>query len=195
MKIKIALFAGFVAFATANAAAQESRFSVDRSGGVDASGGNMDGSLTGYNSSSFSDLATLTAPSLQQLKEQITSLETTVVDNRLFSQQSDQTIQDSANAAMNSAAAASGRANQAITKANQAISIANSAYNRPTSWQSMPAGTQCGIYMMTGSRVRAYTSCQGYNPRNSCPPGYARSDLGYFEAGGGDRRYATCLKR
>lgn len=195
MKIKIVLFAGFVALATADAAAQESRFSVDRSGGVDASGGNMDGSLTGYNSSSFSDLATLTAPSLQQLKDQITSLETTVVDNRLFSEQSDQTIQNSADAAMNSAAAANGTANQAVTKAAQAIMIANMAYNRPTSWQSMPSGTQCGIYMMTGGSVRAYTSCQGYNPRYSCPAGYSRSDLGYFEAGGGDRKYATCLKR
>jgi len=64
-----------------------------------------------------------------------------------------------------------------------------------TSWDSMPAGTQCGIYMKTGNRIRAYTPCQGNNPRYGCPAGFSRSDLGYFEAGGGDRNFSTCLKQ
>ncbi len=61
-------------------------------------------------------------------------------------------------------------------------------------WAQMPSGSQCGIYMMSGGSLNGYKQCQGHNPRSSCPSGFSRATLGYFEAGGGDRNFTTCMK-
>ena len=61
-------------------------------------------------------------------------------------------------------------------------------------WASMPAGAHCGIFMQTQGSIKAQADCDGYNPAISCPTGFTRADLGYFEAGGGARKYATCVK-
>ncbi len=61
-------------------------------------------------------------------------------------------------------------------------------------WSNMPSGTHCGVFMQTGGVIRSQKECQGHNPRSSCPAGFTRADLGYFEAGGGARQYATCIK-
>jgi len=61
-------------------------------------------------------------------------------------------------------------------------------------WSQMPAGSQCGIYMMTQNALHGYKDCQGYNPSISCPSGFTRAHLGYFEAGKGTRNFSTCMK-
>lgn len=61
-------------------------------------------------------------------------------------------------------------------------------------WASMPAGAHCGIFMQTQGTVKAQADCDGHNPASSCPAGFTRADLGYFEAGGGARKLATCVK-
>lgn len=58
-----------------------------------------------------------------------------------------------------------------------------------------PKGSMCGIYMMSQSSLNGYMDCKGHNPRYSCPTGYKRATLGYFEAGGGDRNISMCVKR
>lgn len=60
--------------------------------------------------------------------------------------------------------------------------------------QDMPKGTLCGLYMMTQSSLKARVYCLGHNPLHSCPSGFKRADLGYFEAGGGTRKWVTCIK-
>lgn len=62
------------------------------------------------------------------------------------------------------------------------------------SWASMPPGSHCGIFMQTQGSVKAQSDCDGHNPASSCPTGFTRADLGYFEAGGGARKLATCVK-
>ena len=61
-------------------------------------------------------------------------------------------------------------------------------------WSRMPASSHCGINMVTQSTLRGYKDCQGHNPAKSCPSGFSRADLGYFEAGKGDRNFSTCVK-
>lgn len=74
-------------------------------------------------------------------------------------------------------------------------------YNRPPNvpngkidWSQMPAGSQCGSYVMSGGRTKVQVNCQGHNPKNSCPSGFTRRDFGYFEAGGGARMFRWCSK-
>lgn len=65
----------------------------------------------------------------------------------------------------------------------------------PTStWNEMPVGSVCGIYIQLRGSVRADIECQGHSARTSCPVGYERADLGYFEAYSGDRKFAYCVK-
>ncbi|MCH2533947.1 MAG: prepilin-type N-terminal cleavage/methylation domain-containing protein [Bdellovibrionales bacterium] len=61
-------------------------------------------------------------------------------------------------------------------------------------WASMPSGAHCGIFMQTQGSIKAQADCDGHNPASSCPTGFTRADLGYFEAGGGARKFATCVK-
>lgn len=62
-------------------------------------------------------------------------------------------------------------------------------------WDEMPVGSPCGMFMMTGGNVSGrQINCQGHDPRTSCPAGYLRADLGYFEAGNGSRKLAMCVK-
>ena len=62
-------------------------------------------------------------------------------------------------------------------------------------WDDLPSGTHCGVYMRTQSHTYAYKECQGHNPRNSCPAGFQKAMLGYFEAAGGDRYLGYCVKQ
>lgn len=77
--------------------------------------------------------------------------------------------------------------------ANASLRSAGTSY-RDFNWSDMPRGTLCGLYMVTQSTVRANVRCQGRQVGSSCPPGFARADLGYFEAGGGARALVTCVK-
>jgi len=79
-KLTIAILTGAILSAPLIGISQdraESRFSMNRSGGVDATGGNTDGNLSGYSSRRFDELATLTAPTidLSAIEDRITNVQ------------------------------------------------------------------------------------------------------------------------
>jgi hypothetical protein len=79
-KLTIAILTGAILSAPLIGFSQdraESRFSMNRSGGVDATGGNTDGSLNGYSSRRFDELAALTAPTidLSAIEDRITNVQ------------------------------------------------------------------------------------------------------------------------
>lgn len=79
-KLTIAILTGAILSAPLIGISQdraESRFSMNRSGGVDATGGNTDGNLSGYSSRRFNELATLNAPTidLSAIEDRITNVQ------------------------------------------------------------------------------------------------------------------------
>lgn len=61
-------------------------------------------------------------------------------------------------------------------------------------WSQMPSGSKCGDYVMTGGKTQVNVKCQGVDVKTRCPSGFTHRNFGYFEAGGGDRRYTWCSK-
>lgn len=82
-----------------------------------------------------------------------------------------------------------------LTGSLSAQSLQSGASSAEIDWDSMPAGTICGVYMVTQSTVRANIKCNGIPVSNGCPSGFFRADLGFFEAGGGSRALIMCAKQ
>ena len=76
-----------------------------------------------------------------------------------------------------------------------ARSLQSGATSAEIDWDAMPAGTICGVYMVTQSTVRANIKCNGVLVSSGCPTGFFRANLGYFEAGGGSRALIMCAKQ
>ncbi|WP_138437891.1 hypothetical protein [Marinobacter shengliensis] len=138
--MRVVLLAAAVAMTPVLAEA-ESRFSVNRAGGVDATGANTDGRLSGYNSRSFSELASLNTPTvdLTPIQNQITNLENQINTNiTSMSDLSDRVSANEGGISSNAGniAGAYDAANSARTRADSAYSRASSAYSRATSAQS-----------------------------------------------------------
>ncbi|WP_372997272.1 hypothetical protein [Marinobacter sp.] len=135
LRVSVFCLAATAAFA----ASAESIYQVERAGGVDATGGNEDGSLRGYRSKSFSDLASLTAPNLSQMQDQVTNLTQKVENNYTSMQDLITRIQNNEVATSNALGAAQGAqatADTALSRANSAYARADAAYNKATSAQS-----------------------------------------------------------
>ena len=69
-----------------------------------------------------------------------------------------------------------------------------SAGGGPVSWTDMPSGSWCGSNIMTQNIQQTLVLCQGHNPITSCPSGFTRGTIGYFEAGSGTRHFWFCIK-
>jgi len=153
----------------------EPRFSVNRSGGVDASGANTDGSLQGYRSGSFADLATLNAPTvdLSQIQNEITNIQNQVSSNVTTMNQLVNRIDNAENAASTAQSTANGarsRADQAYSLANQALSRANSAYSRADSAYSKASSAQStasSAYTMASDSSNPTFSLRTYSTWNN----------------------------
>lgn len=157
-KFLAVLSASFILSASTLVVAEQ-RFSVNRSGGVDASGANTDGSLQGYRSGSFADLATLNAPTvdLSQIQNEITNIQNQVNSNVTTMNQLVNRVNNAESAVSSAQSTADGarvRADQAYSLANQAMSKANSAYSLADS-----AYTKAGSATSTASS--AYNMASG----------------------------------
>jgi len=109
----------------------DSVYESQRSGGVDATGGNTGGSVTGYRSASFDELASLSAPTVDMsvIEGRITNAENNIQTNITNMQYLSTRItgaQSSANTAYNRANSAYSKASSAASSASSAISIASS---------------------------------------------------------------------
>lgn len=125
------IFSSFLSISP-GVAADDSRFSVNRAGGVDATGSNRDGNLVGYDARSFSEIANLTAPTLAEIQNRINNLETTVEGN--VTSMGD--LQSRITAAEGAISTNAGSAARAQARADQAYSLADAAYNRAMSAES-----------------------------------------------------------
>lgn len=138
--MRVVLLAAAVAMTPVLAEA-ESRFSVNRAGGVDATGANTDGSLSGYNSRSFSELASLNTPTvdLTPIQNQITNLENQINNNVTSMTDLSNRVSSNEDGIVSNAGDISGAysaANAAQTRADSAYSRASSAYSRASSASS-----------------------------------------------------------
>lgn len=174
MKKFIAVLAASLIFSVSTFVAAEQRFSVNRSGGVDASGANMDGNLQGYRSGSFSDLATLNAPTVDfsQIQNEINNIQSQVNNNVTTMNQLANRVTNAENAASSAQTSADGaqvRADQAYSLANQALSRANSAYSRADSAYSKASSassTASSAYNLASSASSPSFSQKTYETTN-----------------------------
>lgn len=141
--------------------AAEPRFSADRSGGVDATGGNANGVADGYRSSTFDELANLTAPVVDftPIENRITNLESTINNNitsmdDLSSRISSNTGSISTN--LGRVSTNTLKANDSMNRANQAYALADAAYNKATAAAATAASAN-----NPNIRVQSYTSTSG----------------------------------
>ena len=138
--MRVVLLAAAVAMTPVLAEA-ESRFSVNRAGGVDATGANTDGRLSGYDSRSFGELASLNTPTvdLTPIQNQITNLENQINNNVTSMTDLSNRVAANENGIASNAGDISGAystARSAQTRADSAYSRASSAYSRASSAQS-----------------------------------------------------------
>jgi len=207
-KVSITGCAIVLAVSMAGQAFAESPYEMNRSGGVDATGGNTDGSLSGYRSSRFDELASLTAPSLEEIKEDVESLRTEVNNNYTATQNlydqvntaqaTADTAQSSANQAKASADSAYSRANDAYSRANAAYNLASSANGRASSAHSL--ASQNKIVATSKWRSGRVESTASASPATSCrAPSGTRylsrvwMDSGYHGRGGSDNYFWLCF--
>jgi len=190
----------FLAVASTTVVA-ETRYSPDRSGGVDAAGGNSDSNLNGYRSGTFEELANLTAPSLQQIQDQINSNNVSIQD--LYDRVS--AAQTTADAGVAGASSAMASANSGYSRADAAYSLASAAYSRAGGAQS----TASSAYSLASqskivatSKWRSYkVQITGAAPASvSCrPPAGTKYlsrifiDSGYHGRDGWDRYFWLCF--
>ena len=192
----LSIFALLVfASATANA---ESRYETTRSGGIDAAGSNGDSNLTGYRSSRFDQLASLTAPNLDELHEKVDTLRTTVNNNytNLHGLVSD--AQSTADSAQATASTAKSRADSAYSRADSAYSLARSANSRASSAYSLASKSK--VVATTKWRTGRYESTVGASASTSCrAPSGTRyltrvwMDSGYGGRDGNDSYFWLCF--
>ncbi len=78
--------------------------------------------------------------------------------------------------------------------AANAADISNMTVQSNNHSSDMPSGSKCGDYVMSGNKTRVNVYCMGQSVRNGCPKGFTHRNFGYFEAGGGERKYVWCTK-
>ncbi len=130
-----------LALTVSSSAFAESAYQVERSGGVDATGANTDGNLSGYNSVQFNQLGNLVAPTvdLSAIENRITNIEGNVTSNVTTMQNLASRVaanEQAAATAQSAATSAMSRGNQAYSRADAAYNLASAAYTKAGSAQS-----------------------------------------------------------